>query len=60
MLNTQKYSSIDHIKDITSGLISIETIFEARSLPNVYLIPIKLSILNNIYLSYEETTLNYL
>lgn len=60
MLNTQEYSSITPIKDITSGLISIETIFEARALPNVYLIPIKLSILTNLYLSYEETTLNYL
>ena len=29
------------------------------ALPNVYLIPIKLTILTNLYLSYEETTLNY-
>lgn len=60
-LNKQKYSfHSTSIKDITSGLISIETIFEARALPNIYLIPIKLSLLNNIYLSYEETTLNYI
>lgn len=59
-LNKKKYFSVDSIKDITSGLISIETIFEARSLPNIYLIPTKLSILTNIFLLYEENTLNYL
>lgn len=48
------------MRDITLGLIFIETIFEARSLPNKYLIPIKLSILNTLYLSYEENTLTYL
>nr|YP_009186578.1 hypothetical protein [Cyclospora cayetanensis]AKO71998.1 hypothetical protein [Cyclospora cayetanensis] len=50
----------ESIKDITSGLISIEIIFEAKALPNIYLIPSKLSILNNLFISYEETTLNYL
>lgn len=48
------------IKDITLGLISIEAVFEAKSLPNIYLVPNKLGILNNIFLLYEEATLNYL
>lgn len=48
------------VKDITLGLISIEVVFEAKSLPNLYLIPSKLGILNTIFLLYEEAELNYL
>ncbi len=61
-ISSQKrgYFSNISIKDITSGLMSIETIFEARVIPNTYIIPIKLSLLNNISFSYEETMLNYL
>ena len=51
---------INSIKDITTGLIYIEIIFETKILPNIYLITPKLSILNNIFLIYEENTLNYL
>lgn len=60
ILNKKINNFVSPIKDITSGLMSIETIFEARTISNTYLIPIKLSILHNVYLSYEETTLNYL
>lgn len=48
------------LKDITSGLLSIEIIFEAKTLLNKYLIPSTLSVLNNISLKYEENTLNYI
>lgn len=60
ILNKKKYYSNNSIKDITSGLILIEIIFEAKILPNIYFIPQKLNILTNIFLLYEENTLNYL
>ncbi len=59
-MTKQQESFTISAKDITSGLIFIDTIFEARTMPNTYLIPTKLGILNNISLSYEEASSNYL
>jgi len=57
--NTTSFKSTK-INDITSGLLSIETIFEARSLLNSHLIPTKCSILEKLFIHYEDIILNYI
>ena len=48
------------VKDITTGLSSIEEIFEIRSTLNSFILPPTITVLNKSFYIYEEISLSYL